>query len=692
MAWRTLRRYLANLEERGEVLRISRPVEVNLEAGCIADRLVKSGGPTVIFEQPVMADGTVSEIPLVMNLFGTRERTDHALQVAGPGEIGDRLVELMKPDIGTFVKRPWRGLPLAKSAFSMPPKKVRRAKCQQIIEKNNPDVTKLPIPKTWPLDGGNFITLPLVVTKDPGSGDYNLGMYRAQIFGPREIALHWQIHKHGAAHADAHAATQVSSTPSTNAHATTHSPSIHAATKKNPTAAATSGAGVDRMPVAICIGGPPELVFSAIAPLPDNLEEYMFAGFLGRRRLRITKAVTQDLYVPAEADIVIEGYVKLGETRKEGPFGDHFGFYSLTGDYPVLHVTAVTRRKDAMFSATIVGQPPMEDGYLGEAIGSQFTPILRFQHRDLVDLHLPLETGFHNLAIVASKQRYPRQGRKTALGLLGAGQLMFVKTMVAVDADHTVSDLDSFLDALNDKVDPGEDLVILKGMVADTLETAAPYENIHSKLLVDATTICPADARSDQGGPEGSPKRATPAWRQGRATPPGVDEAFVAEVVRLDAVVDARLLRPSMLVVTTSIEDSPDPRTGLIETNEVAAGVQREKISQLEKDIFQLDAGGKLRWLFITDADLELHTSGARRRLLWQLFCRFDVGRDLHFDNTGKRVAWDATTPIPSEGGDLPVRRWPAVTLHNPETLAKVEENAQADGLTDHPWPSNLMM
>ena len=669
MAWRTLRRYLTVLEERGEVLRISRPVEVELEAGCIADRLVKSGGPAVFFEKPVLANGQVSDVPLVMNIFGTRERTDRALQVAGPGEIGERLVELMKPDIGTFVKRPWRGIPLAKSAFSLPPKKVRRAKCQQIIERNNPDVTNLPIPKTWPLDGGNFITLPLVVTKDPETGEHNLGMYRAQIFGPREIALHWQIHKHGAAHADAHA--------------TIHDPS---ATTTTPVV--RSG----RMPVAICIGGPPELVFSAIAPLPDNLEEYMFAGFLGRRRLRITKAVTQGLSVPAEADIVIEGYVDLGETRKEGPFGDHFGFYSLTGDYPVLHVTAVTRRKDALFPATIVGQPPMEDGYLGEAIGSQFTPILRFQHRDLVDLYLPLETGFHNLAIVASKQRYPRQGRKTALGLLGAGQMMFLKSIVVVDADHTVSDLDSFLDALNDKVDPSEDLVVLDGMVADTLETASPYENIHCKLLVDATTICPGDARSDSTHPEGSPSRLTPAWRQGKAPPPGVEESFVTAVSQLDNVVDARLLRPSMLVVTTTIVDSPDPRTGMTENNEAAATAQRELIRQLEKAIFQLDKNGNLRWLFITDADIDLHASGARRRLLWQLFCRFDVGRDLHFDETGKRVAWDATIPIPSEGGDFPVRRWPAVTLHDPETLAKVEKNAQADGLADYPWPSNLMM
>ena len=654
MAWRTLRRYLSDLEKRGELLRISRPVDVELEAACIADRLVKTGGPAVIFEKPRLPNGKISKMPLAMNIFGTRERTNGALQVSSPTEIGDRLVELMKPDIGTFVKRPWKAIPLAKSAFSLPPKKVRRGKCQQITDEKYLDVTSLPIPKTWPLDGGRYITLPLVVTKNPSTGEHNLGMYRAQVFGPKEVGLHWQIHKHGADHA----------------------------------AAYPDG----KMPVAICIGGPPELIFSAIAPLPDNLEEYMFAGFLGGRRLRITKATTQDIYVPAEADIVIEGYVQIGETRTEGPFGDHFGYYSLTGEYPVMHVTAITKRKDAILPATIVGQPPMEDGYLGEAIGSQFAPILRFQHRDVVNLHLPLETGFHNLAIVASKQRYPRQGRKTALGLLGAGQMMFLKTVVCIDEDQDPKDLDSFLDAINDKVDPSEDLVILKGMVADSLESSSPYENIHSKLLIDATTIPPADSRSDEIGPEGSPKQKTPKWRQGTESPPGITESLVSEIESLESVVSARLLRSSMLVVTTNIENSPDARTGQDVPNEEAAAAQREKISQLEKSIFQLDSEGSLRWLFITDSDLDLHAKGARRRLLWQLFSRFDVERDLHFDETGQRVAWDATIPIPSLKGPFPVRRWPAVTLHNPEILAEVNANASVDGFGDLPWPENLMI
>ena len=657
MAWRTPQRWVADLDRRGELLRIRRPVDVHLEAGCIADRLVKTQGPAVLFEQPRLEDGSISTMPLAMNLFGTRERTQRALGAKHPTEVGDRLVAIMKPDIGGILKAPWTGLPLARDALSLPPRRVWRARSQR-IRMTEPDVTRLPIPTTWPMDGGPFVTLPLVVTRHPRTREHNLGMYRAQVFGPREVGLHWQIHKHAADHA-----------------------------------AYAREDGSIRIPVALCIGGPPELIFSAIAPLPDNLEEYMFAGFLGRRRLPLTKALTQDLLVPAEADIVIEGYAEVGVTRREGPFGDHFGFYSLEGQYPVLNVTAVTHKRDAILPATIVGQPPMEDGYLGEAVGGQFTPVLRFQHRDVIGVHLPLETGFHNLAIVASKQRYPRQGRKTALGLLGAGQMMFLKVMAAVDADQAPNDLEAFLDALNDKVDPKEDLILLPGMVADSLDPASPYENVQMKLLIDATTLPESDPRSASDVlPEGTVGRDAPEWRRGNATAPGWESSDVQAVLDLPEVEQARLLRPSILVVTTRIHGSPSPRTGMMEADEAGAEAQRQRIEGLTDAIWDLDHRRALRWLILTDDDLDLHGPGARRRLLWQILNRFDVERDLRFDDARERVAWDATTPIPSLEGPLPVRRWPAVTLHDPAILAKVEAHAAEDGLDARPWPSNLMM
>jgi len=614
MCWRNLEEFIRALEARGELLRVSHAVDVRFEAGCIADRLVKKGGPAVVFDQPRLEDGSISRFPLAMNLFGTRERTNLALGVNEPGEIGKMMVELMKPDIGELLKRPWTGIHLLRQGISMVPRRISRGKCQQ-VRIDDPDVTKLPIPITWPHDGGPFMTLPLVVTADPETGNHNMGMYRSQVFGPKEVGLHWQKHKHGADHAE-------------------------------------SSEG--RMPVAICLGGPPQVIFSSISPLPDNLSEYEFAGLLSGRRLRITKCQTNDLWVPADCDFVIEGYTIPGETRVEGPFGDHFGHYSLEDDYPVMHVTAITHKKDPVVPMTIVGTPPMEDGYLGEAIGDALLPVLKFQHRDVVDTFLPLETGFHNLAIVSSKQRFPRQARKTALGLLGAGQMMFLKVVVVVDEDHAVKDLDALLDALESGVSVPDDLVTLRGMVADSLAHTSPWENIHDKLIIDATT--PVD-----GDPVEKNELSS------------VSDSLAISASAIDGVAQARMLRPSMMVITTDIEGGPKPEESMENANEHLALLQRERITCIRDSIWGLGASKGLKWLFITDSDADLQAEDWRRRLLWQLFCRFDVGRDLHYDEAGTRVAWDATAPIPSESGPLPVRRWPAVTMHDPELVQRVD-------------------
>tara|TARA_B100001094_G_C18112481_1_gene762021 strand:- start:162 stop:1409 length:1248 start_codon:yes stop_codon:yes gene_type:complete len=408
------------------------------------------------------------------------------------------------------------------------------------------------------------------------------------------------------------------------------------------------------MPVAICLGGPPQVIFSSISPLPDNLSEYEFAGLLSGKRLRIIKCLTNDLWIPADCDFVIEGYTIPGETRTEGPFGDHFGHYSLEDEYPVMHVTAITHKKDPTVPMTIVGVPPMEDGYLGEAIGDALLPVLKFQHRDVIDTFLPLETGFHNLAIVSSKQRFPRQARKTALGLLGAGQMMFLKVVVVVDEDHAVKNLDSLLDALELKVSIPDDLVTLKGMVADSLAHTSPWENIHDKLIIDATS--PAD-----GDPIG------------HVESPPVSNSLVISASAIEGVVQARMLRPSMMVITTEIQGGPRPEESMEDANENLAELQRETIAKIRDSIWGLEASKGLRWLFITDSDADLESDDWKRTLLWQLFCRFDVGRDLHFHESMSRVAWDATAPIPSEGGPLPVRRWPAVTLHDPELVQRID-------------------
>ena len=560
-----------------------------------------------------------------MNLFGTRERTNKALGVKDPKEIGETMVGLMKPDIGGILKKPWTGLELALQGMSMAPKKVRKGACQAVVMKD-PDMTKLPIPTTWPMDGGPFITLPLVVTKDPKTGQHNMGMYRGQIFGEKEIGLHWQAHKHGADHADD-------------------------VGKEN------------RMPVAICLGGPPPVMFSAISPLPDNLSEYEFAGLLNKRRLRITKCLTNDLWVPAEVDFVIEGYTIPGETRTEGPFGDHFGYYCLEEEYPVMHVTAITHRKNPTVPMTIVGVPPMEDGYLGEAIGDAFRPVLQFQHRDVKDLFLPLETGFHNLAIVASKQRYPRQARKTALGLMGAGQMMFLKSIIAVDEDHNVKDLEALLKALDYNVRIPEDLIILDGMVADSLAHAAPWQNVHSKLIIDATTLTDNDPRANE------PKMM------------GCPDSLAISASGVEGVTKAKMMASSMLVVTTNIEGDHVLKPVWKKSTKKLQRLKEKRLRKIRDDIWALESAKNLRWLFITDDDADLDDEHWRRRLLWQLFCRFEVSRDFHFDENKKRVAWDATAPIPSNEGPLPVRRWPAVTLHDPDVEEKVNNWMEREGL-----------
>lgn len=615
MGWRSLEEFVRELESRGELLRVSHPVDLEFEAGCIADRLVKTGGPAVIFDQPRLADGSISKFPLVMNLFGTRERTNLALGVDDPAEIGNMMTALMKPDVGGIIRKPWTGLGLLRQAVSMAPMRTRRGRCQQ-VRITDPDMTRLPIPTTWPMDGGPFMTLPLVITSDPNTGAHNMGMYRSQVFGPKEVGLHWQKHKHGADHAES-----------------------------------TDG----RMPVAICLGGPPQIIFSAIAPLPDNLSEYEFAGLLSGRRLRITKCLTNDLWVPADSDLVIEGFMIPGDNRLEGPFGDHFGHYSLQDEYPLMHITAITHKKDPTIPMTIVGVPPMEDGYLGEAIGDALLPVLKFQHRDVVDTFLPLETGFHNLAVVSSKQRFPRQARKTALGLLGAGQMMFLKVVIVVDEDHQVKDLDALLDALEDKVSVPHDMVTLKGMVADSLAHTSPWENIHDKLIIDATTAM-------QNDPIGPVVKET------------VGDSLAMTVSAMDGVVQARMLRPSMMVITTEVQGGPVPEESMEEENEQLANLQRQHISEIIDSVCKLEGSKGLRWLFITDIDADLQDENWKRRLLWQLFCRFDVSRDLHFDESKTKVAWDATAPIPSKEGPIPVRRWPAVTLHDPELVRTVDE------------------
>ncbi|MEW6545361.1 MAG: menaquinone biosynthesis decarboxylase [Bacillota bacterium] len=450
MAYRNLGEYLAELERRGELRRVKVEVDPVLEMAEVAARLVRRGGPAVLFEK---ARG--SPYPVAMNLFGTPSRVRLALG-DDPDEIGRRLASWLDlPRLESWGDR-MRALPRLAQVASFFPRRVTRAPCQEVVEES-PSLEKLPVLQCWPGDGGRFLTLPLVITRDPVSGKTNVGMYRMQVHDDRTLGMHWHVHKDGARHARA------------------LSPG-------------------ERLPVAVALGGDPATIYAATAPLPAGLDEFLFAGFLRQAPVELVRAVTVDLEVPAEAEFVLEGYVEVGEERVEGPFGDHTGYYSPPEPYPVFHLTALTRRCNPVYPATVVGPPPMEDAWLGKATERIFMPLLRLLVPDLVDLDLPVEGVFHNLAIVSIRKRYPGHARQVMSALWGLGLLALTKVVVVVDEDVDVHDYRQVTWVVGTSVDPGRDVTVVWGPV-DALDHAAPYPAYGTKMGIDATRKWPGEGQ-----------------------------------------------------------------------------------------------------------------------------------------------------------------------------------------------------
>jgi 4-hydroxy-3-polyprenylbenzoate decarboxylase len=445
MAFRDLREYLAALEARGELKRIRAEVSAELEVAEIADRAVKTGGPALLFENV-----RGKSIPLAMNLFGTMDRMGLALGVSSLDSIGARMTEIIEPEIPTNLLEKLRMLPKLARLADFIPKTVSSAPCQEVVEEKNPSLAFLPIVKTWPGDGGPFITLPLVVTKDPRTGRRNVGMYRMHVYDERTTGMHWHVHKGGAQH--------------------------HRGFRRKR----------ERMPVAVALGGDPATIYAATAPLPEDVDEMLFAGFLRREPVELVRCRTVDLEVPAHAEVILEGYVDPDERRTEGPFGDHTGYYSLADPYPVFHVTCVTGRSDPVYPATIVGKPPMEDVYLGKATERIFLPLLRKILPEVVDMNLPVEGIFHNFAFLSIDKRYPGHARKVMSAVWGLGLLMFTKFVVVFDADVDVQNLSEVLWRIGNNVDPRRDAMIVEGPV-DALEHASPIPHYGSKMGIDAT-------------------------------------------------------------------------------------------------------------------------------------------------------------------------------------------------------------
>jgi 4-hydroxy-3-polyprenylbenzoate decarboxylase len=484
MAFDSFRGFLSNLEEAGELARVRQPIATELEITEIADTEMKKpgGGRALLFEQPLV-DGKVSPFPLAINTLGSWKRMALGLGVDSVDDAAAELGALMKAKPPTGFREAVKLLGTALELRHARPSLSKGGACKQIVHRfeapisrtepwlpaptlsagrlnpvlPSPTLLDMPVQKCWPLDAGRFITLPCVVTRDPDSGERNVGMYRMQVYDERTTGMHWQLQKVGARHGRRYYETGT------------------------------------RMPVSVFLGGDPVFTFCATAPLPDGLDEFLLAGYLRKKSVELVKCETNDLEVPADADFVFEGYVDPREPlREEGPFGDHTGYYTLPEPYPVFHITAITHRKDAVYPSTIVGIPPMEDFYIGSASVKLFLPVFKMNFPEIVDMALPAEGVFHNLVFVSIRKTYPMQAYKIMHGLWGMGQMMFTKYIIVVDEDVDVHNTSQVLFRWCASTDPQRDSIFTKGP-ADVLDHATSELAIGSKLGIDATRKLPGE-------------------------------------------------------------------------------------------------------------------------------------------------------------------------------------------------------
>jgi len=443
LAYKDLQDFMEHLRNKKLLDEISVEVDSYLEITEITDRVSKQYGNALLFKNVKN-----SPYPVLINTFGTYERLNMALGVQRLDEIAETILDFMDmANYATFFNQ-LKSVPKLARLAKIFPKKVKKAACQEVVEE--PDLDKLPILQCWPKDGGRYITLPLVITKDPETNQQNMGMYRLQVYDKKTTGMHWHLHKDGR--------------------------EIYEKYRKLGS----------RMPVAVALGGDPATIYSATAPLPKMIDEMIFAGFLRQAPVEIVKCITNDLYVPANAEFVLEGYVDLDEMRLEGPFGDHTGYYSIQDWYPVFHIEKITRKKNPVYPATIVGKPPMEDCYLGKATERIFLPLIRLQCPEIVDMNFPLEGVFHNCVIVSIKKAYPKHAHKVMHALWGMGQMMYTKMIIVVDENVDPHDLSTVAWKVFNNIDAKRDLVISEGPL-DALDHASNTPHYGYRLGIDAT-------------------------------------------------------------------------------------------------------------------------------------------------------------------------------------------------------------
>ena len=464
MKFKDLREFISFLERKQELRRIQTPVSCELEITEIADRVVKGGGPALLFENV-----TGYDVPVLINIFGSEQRMAWALGVEKLDDLVERvqgLLQLMHgPPEGLMNKLRTLGKLVHMGSFQ--PKTVHSAPCQEVVlQGDEVDLFKFPILKCWPMDGGRYITLPLVITRDPDTGVQNYGTYRLQVYDRNTTGMHWQTHKVG-----------------------THHYRLNQERRE------------ERMEVAVALGGDPASIWTGSAPLPPDMDEMTVAGFLREEGVELVKGKTVDVMVPAHAEIVLEGYVVLGEERPEGPFGDHTGYYSMQDSYPVFHVESVTHRHHPIYPAVVVGRPPMEDYWMGKVTERVFLPTLQMVLPEVVDMNMPAEGVFHNLVIVSIKKEYPGQAQKVMHGLWGLGLMSLAKTIIVVDHFVNVQDISEVAWRVANNIDPGQDFVFTKGPV-DDLDVGSPTPKFGSKVGIDATQKGPLEGRQREWPPD----------------------------------------------------------------------------------------------------------------------------------------------------------------------------------------------
>ena len=595
--YNSLRDFLARLESEGELIRIKEKVSPILEITEITDRICKSGngGKAILFENT-----DDSGIPVLINAFGSKKRIAMALGVDNVEDIANDIQELieLKPPQNLIEKLKF--LPRLFEISHYPPKVITgKAPCHEVVLTGDEiDLFKFPILKCWPLDGGRFITLPVVFTKSLKERKRNVGMYRMQVYDKKTTGMHWHIHKDGASHYDEY--------------------------KK---------AG-KKMELAVVIGTDPVVTYSATAPLPYGVDELLFAGMIRKRGVELVKCKTIDMEVPATAEIVLEGYVEPNELREEGPFGDHTGYYSLKGDYPVFHVTAITHRKNPIYFTTIVGKPPMEDCYMGKATERIFLPMLKSLNPEIVDMDLPWEGVFHNCVIVSMKKRYPMHARKLMTSLWGSGQMSFSKMLLTVDEAINVHDYREVASTLLNNIDIERDIYITEGTL-DVLDHSSPNYIYGSKIGVDATERIEGEDKRKE-------VRVSGQW----------------------SIVSGQLKEkiPDIIDINIPLND--------VKNRIIFISIKKDKPYHARiaaEKLFKLTNGNNsISIAVILDEDVNIKDIST---VIWKLFNNTDPKRDFYFID-GK-LAIDATKKLKEEGHP---REWPPEIIMDEEIKKRIDK------------------